>query len=173
MQLETPRLRLVPIAPAHLLALLDSVQAFNGQFGYPAADGLREFYTSGEVSPGWLEQLHASKTADPWLHGFAVVHLESRLVIGTAGLKGPPDANGVAEIGYGIVPSFEGRGFATEAAQALIDYICADPRVRIIRAHTRPTPNASTRVLIKCGFFCLGEVVDSEDGPVWRWQRGA
>jgi RimJ/RimL family protein N-acetyltransferase len=41
---------------------------------------------------------------------------------------------------------------------------------RTIRAHTMPEQNASTRVLEKCGFRWLGEVVDPEDGAVWRWE---
>jgi len=43
--------------------------------------------------------------------------------------------------------------------------------VRLIRAHTLPEPNASTRVLQKCGFEQVGEVTDAEDGLVWRWER--
>ncbi len=38
-------------------------------------------------------------------------------------------------------------------------------------AHTLPAPNASTRVLAKCGFERTGEVEDPEDGLVWRWER--
>ena len=36
-----------------------------------------------------------------------------------------------------------------------------------------PEATASTRVLRKCGFVHIGEVVDPEDGPVWRWERSA
>ena len=105
------------------------------------------------------------------MHGFAVVDPESASVIGSAGFKGPPDQEGVVEIAYGIVPASEGRGYATEAAAALVTFAFSDNRVRLIRAHTLPTPNASTRVLAKCGFERVGEVVDPEDGLVWRWQR--
>jgi RimJ/RimL family protein N-acetyltransferase len=71
------------------------------------------------------------------------------------------------------VPSREGRGYATEAARALIHFAASEPSVRTIRAHTLPEANASTRVLAKCGFVHVGPVVDSEDGPVWRWERSA
>jgi uncharacterized damage-inducible protein DinB len=81
------------------------------------------------------------------------------------------DADGVVEIAYGIVPSYQGQGFATETARALMRYAFGSGRVRIVRAHTRPEPNASTRVLTKCGFTRVGEVVDPEDGLVWRWEK--
>ncbi len=135
---------------------------------------LRSFYVSGEVSPQWVAALRASAGADPWRHGFFVVERAGdRPVVGAAGFKGPPDADGMVEIAYGIVPSRQGRGFATEAACALMQFAAADPRVRLLRAHTLPEPNASTRVLTKCGFVHIGGVVDPDDGPVWRWERTA
>ena len=170
--MHTARLRLVPFAPRHLLTLLEAPERFRDDFGYPAADGLREFFTSGDVSPEWLAQLKRGGEADPWSLGFAVVD-GSGEVVGSAGFKGPPDPEGVVEIAYGIVPRAQGTGLATEAAAALVTFAREDGRVATIRAHTLPTPNASTRVLEKCGFALVGEVVDPEDGPVWRWERAA
>jgi RimJ/RimL family protein N-acetyltransferase len=69
--------------------------------------------------------------------------------------------------------SFEGRGYATEAAAALVDFALASGQVRLVRAHTLPEVNASTRVLLKCGFRHVGTVVDPDDGPVWRWELSA
>ncbi|MEM7202022.1 MAG: GNAT family N-acetyltransferase [Planctomycetota bacterium] len=171
MTLETARLRLVPYAPADLLALVESEAQFGGAFGQPAAAGLREFVVGPEVAPEWLAQLRAAATADVWRHGFAVVHVAGGLVIGTVGFKGPPDDEASVEIGYGIVPAFNGQGYATEAAAAGVGFAFADPRVRRVLAHTMPQQNASTRVLQKCRFDCVGEINDPEDGVVWRWQR--
>jgi hypothetical protein len=36
-----------------------------------------------------------------------------------------------------------------------------------------PEINASARVLEKSGFQKTGEIIDPEDGPVWRWERPA
>jgi RimJ/RimL family protein N-acetyltransferase len=41
----------------------------------------------------------------------------------------------------------------------------------IVRAHTLPERNASTRILEKCGFTFRGEILDPEDGLVWRWEH--
>lgn len=173
MTIATARLRLLPFAPAELLALRDGVAQFETLTGLHAADGLRGFVVSDDVSPAWLERLRASTGYDPWNHGFAIVEGDSDTVVGVAGFKGPPDGDGVVEIAYGIVPAREGRGYATEAAAALVDFAERDPRTRIVRAHTLPERNASTRVLTKCGFELLGDVIDPEDGLVWRWERTA
>ncbi len=39
-----------------------------------------------------------------------------------------------------------------------------------MRAHTLPDGIASQRVLLKAGFEKIGEVVDPEDGVVWRFE---
>lgn len=171
MPIETVHLRLIPFSPEHLLALIESNSCFEDSFGLPAAEGLRAFYVSDEVSPAWLAQLRASTGADPWVHGFAIVHQDSDSVIGSVGFKGPPNEEGMVEIAYGIVPAFQRRGHATEATQAGVLFAFGDGRVRLIRAHTLPTTNASTHVLKKCGFEHTGEVVDPEDGLVWQWER--
>jgi RimJ/RimL family protein N-acetyltransferase len=172
MTLETLRLRLVPWDPQQLLALIDAPEGFEEVVGYPAAEGLQGFYKSGDVSPAWLATLRTSVGPDPWRHGFFVLQREHKCVIGGAGFKGPPDADGMVEIAYGIAPEYQGQGYATEAATALLDYAFGSGRVRLARAHTLPEANASTHVLKKCGFEFTGSVVDPEDGTVWRWERG-
>ena len=123
-----------------------------------------------EVSPEWLARVSASTSADPWLHGFAMVHLATGTVIGSCGYKSAPGPDAVVEIAYGVDQAFQGRGYATEAARALVAFAFGSGRVSLVRAHTRPAESASTRVLTKCRFERVGEVVDPEDGLVWRWE---
>lgn len=124
-----------------------------------------------EISPAWLSLLDASGPVDPWIHGFQVMHRTNGTLLGNCGFKGPPDADGMVEVAYGIAPEHQGKGYATEAAAALVDYALATGQVRVVRAHTRPEANASGRVLTKCGFRRIGEVIDPDDGLVWRWER--
>ena len=124
-----------------------------------------------EVSPAWLARVRTTRAGDPWALGFAVVERSGGGVVGSCGFMGPPDADGMVELAYGIDPSRRGRGYATEAAAALTEFALADARVRRVRAHTKADNGASARVLAKCGFARLGEVIDPEDGPVCRWER--
>lgn len=174
-ELQTPRLMLFAYRPEQLLALIEQPEQFEEIAALTPAEGLRGFYVSGDVSPRWLETLRSAvgQGADPWRHGFWIIEKSSGEIVGGAGFKGAPDADGVVEIAYGVVPSREGRGYATEAVRALIQFARHDERVRTIRAHTRSAANASTRVLTKCGFVHVGQVTDPEDGPVWRWERSA
>jgi RimJ/RimL family protein N-acetyltransferase len=123
------------------------------------------------VSPEWLARVIGSSQSDPWTHGFVIFRRDDLERVGQCGFSGPPERDGIVEIAYGVDAAFQGRGFATEAANALVSFAFADPRVVTVRAHTLPQENASTSVLRKCGFCRAGESIDHEAGPVWRWER--
>ena len=89
----------------------------------------------------------------PW--GFWVIRRRvidgdgSGALIGGVGFKGEP-RDGWAEIGYGLVPSARGAGFAIEAVEAMCQ---ASERLGIrVWAETEPGNIASERVLSRCGF---------------------
>ena len=122
-----------------------------------------------EISPVWLARVRALTSADPWSCFFSIVHRSTDVVIGQCAYKGPP-IDGIVEIAYGVDTDYQGRGYATEAARALVVRAFDSGQVHIVRAHTLAAENASTRVLTKCGFELIGEVVEPEDGLVWRWE---
>jgi ribosomal-protein-alanine N-acetyltransferase len=124
-----------------------------------------------QLSADWLALFATTASPDPWVHGFSVVHRESGAVVGTCGYKGPPTAEGVVEIAYGIDPEYQGKGYATEAAAALVAYAFAAANVRVVVAHTLPESHASQKILIKCGFAYIGEVVDRDDGLVSKFEK--
>jgi RimJ/RimL family protein N-acetyltransferase len=153
MELVTERLRLILESPEQVLARIDALS--------PAE--------RAEVSPDWLARARAATKADPWLHGFSVTDRVTGAVVGACGFKGPPDADGVVEFAYGVDPAHQRRGYATEAARALIAFAFGGGLVRVVRAHTKSGNLASERILMKCGFERIDEVNDPEDGLVWRW----
>jgi RimJ/RimL family protein N-acetyltransferase len=59
---------------------------------------------------------------------------------------------GQVEIGYNIIPSERGKGFGTEAAQLMVDYLFLSKNVVRIQATTNVKNKASQRVLEKTGF---------------------
>ena len=132
--------------------------------------GQMQPHERAEVSPAWLALLDGSSSIDPWIHGFVLFHRATGSVIGKGGFTGPPGADGAVEIAYGVAPGHQGKGYATEAAAALVSYAFSHEQVCVVRAHTRPEPNASTRVLTTGGFRRVGEIVDPNDGLVWRWE---
>ena len=106
-----------------------------------------------QLSAAWLSQIHASTSTDVWLHGFKLLHRDIGIVVGTGGFTGPPITEGVVEIAYGVDPDHQGKGFATEAAEAMTNFAFGFAEVRVVRAHTRPESNASARVLTRRSWF--------------------
>jgi RimJ/RimL family protein N-acetyltransferase len=153
--IPTERLDLVLQTPDEVLAWVDSL---------PPAD-------RAEVSPDWIQRVRTTAAGDPWALSFKAVERATGSTIGSCAFKGPPDAAGVVEVGYGIDPAHRGRGFATEMTGALVGFAFASCQVRSVLAHTKPDNAASARVLSKCGFRQVGEVMDPEDGLVCRWER--
>ncbi|MEU8397130.1 GNAT family N-acetyltransferase [Nonomuraea sp. NPDC048892] len=84
-----------------------------------------------------------------------IVERESGLVIGSIGLFWPP-SDGVVELGYGVVPSRRGLGYASEATQALVEFALTAPEVSVVRATVELTNPASVRVLEKAGLRRTG-----------------
>lgn len=164
------RIHLFQHTAKHLAAMRTSADAYEQLSGYRLAEGLREMATGPEVSPEFLAQQETAAGGDVWLHGFAIVEVTKGVAIGMCGYKGPPKEETV-EIAYGLAPAYQRRGYATEAAQELVARAFASGLVRRVLAHTLPELNASTRVLARCGFERVGEVMDPEDGLVWRWER--
>jgi RimJ/RimL family protein N-acetyltransferase len=126
--------------------------------------------SKAQLSADWLALFEAATTIDPWVHGFVVRLRTTGEVVGQGGFKGPP-RDGVVEIAYGIETEHRGRGYATETAAALVEHAFACADVRLVTAHTLPDNGASRRVLMKCGFEYVGDVVDPEDGLVWRFEK--
>ncbi|MBR5244292.1 MAG: GNAT family N-acetyltransferase [Thermoguttaceae bacterium] len=71
----------------------------------------------------------------------------------------------VVEIGYGVDEAFRGRGMATEAVGALVDWGREREGVGAFLAETLTANLPSRRVLEKCGFQRCGE---SDDAFFWR-----
>lgn len=153
--IPTERLELRLQSPAEVLAYIESLPET----------------VRAEVSPTWLARVRNTPDDDPWSLSFQIFDQGSQGFVGGCAFKGPPDAEGMVEVAYGIDSAFRGRGFATEANAALVNFAFASGQVKVVRAHTKPENGASVAVLTKCGFRNLGEVIDPEDGLVWRWAR--
>jgi RimJ/RimL family protein N-acetyltransferase len=124
----------------------------------------------GRRLPGWAEDFPAEGDVDAATmlardgmpHGpdavfgpRLVVERETGEAVGSAGFFGPP-RDGVVELGYGIVPSRQRRGYAGEAVRALLDLAAAQPSVTGVIAHAEADNIASIRVLEKSGLTYQG-----------------
>ncbi len=143
-----------------------------------------EALTAGQRVPGWAHDypdegdlviariLHGQGRPDgreaPAPSGHhQIVERSSREVIGGIGIFGAP-AGGSVEVGYGIVPSRRGRGYASEALVALVAALWGDPDLTAVVAYTELGNRSSQRVLEKAGFRHEVDLGDRRRYRLWR-----
>lgn len=93
--------------------------------------------------------------AGVWCTWYFLLEAPAPTVVGIGGFTGAPDAGGTVELGYSVLPAYQGRGCATHATRALTHWAYAHG-ARTVVAHTLPELAASVRVLEKCGFTLRG-----------------
>lgn len=119
---------------------------------------------SDELCCAYSEMLSGCKR-DPenriWYAPWKMTLKKDDTYIGNLSFKGPAKDN-IVEIGYGILPDQEGKGYTTEAVQAMTQWAFGNADVVFIEAETEPENRASQRILEKCGFVSNGE---GQEGP--------
>lgn len=118
--------------------------------------------------PKLIEQHQRAADDIPW--GGTLIDRTEHVAVGQMGCKGPPQ-NAIVEIGYGINPSYQNRGYATEMVRALTAWCLTQPTVSRVTAECRDDNYASIRVLEKAGFKRVGQRVDAEDGALIVWEQ--
>lgn len=129
---------------------------------------------AGWPSEGWdesaytylIERLENYPGYRGWSRYIAVKTESGRTLAGACGLLGPVELTDDPEIGYGLVPQFQHRGYATEAVAGLIAWIFSHPHVRSVNAQTFPGHEPSLRVLARSGFRFAGPGPGPEVGTV-------
>lgn len=150
------RLDLEPLSAASVAAVLGPRRG---------ADWAEDFPTEGDtlIARGSADASDPAATY-PWCH----YHLRERSsgqLVGGIGFHHPPQ-EGVVEIGYGVAPSRQRRGYATEAVNALVEVAFAHGAAAVV-ATVDADNVASRRVLEKAGFA----LVEGQPAPHYRLER--
>lgn len=112
--LVTARLVLHPMTVSEAEHVVAGESDGHGRWapGYP---------TDGDVSAARRFLGTCASTGDPQPFGnYEIRRREDGQAIGGLGFHGPADANGSVTIGYGLIPSARGKGYASEALRGLL-----------------------------------------------------
>lgn len=164
--LKTARLRLVAITPEMLAA-------------DQAADGSLAKLLRAQVTPEWppehwephvhefvRKQYEEEPRTRGWNRYMLLGGAGQRVLIGAVG--GFPKAEGDVEIGYSTLPSFQRKGYGTEAARVLVDWLLTENDVKSVSAQTYPSLPQSIKVMERCGMTYVGP--GDDEGTV-RYRR--
>ncbi|MGW7270449.1 GNAT family N-acetyltransferase [Streptomyces sp. NPDC054864] len=103
-----------------------------------AAEMVTKAYASGVHRPEWGM--------------FALVRVEDEVAIGGMGFHGPPDEEGIAEVGYDLAVGARGRGYASEALDSLSAWALARPELSALLALIEPANEPSQRVALRASY---------------------
>lgn len=166
MILSTSRLDLVPATIESLAAAVDGAAVLAARLGVEVPATWPPEFLDAPALQWAMDRIRAQpEEADWWLY-FMVLRGApcERVLIGSAGYKGPPTEDGTVEIGYGVVADRRRQGFAGEAVRGLLERAFAAPSVRRVIGETLPELVGSIGVLRGCGFRFIGD--GSEPGVI-------
>jgi RimJ/RimL family protein N-acetyltransferase len=103
----------------------------------------------------------------------AVVTRDEPAMVGRIGFHGPPDPNGMVEIGYKVDHLYRRRGFGFECAEGLIAAAEQLSQVAVVRASIAPDNVPSLRIAERLGLQRVGEQIDEIDGLELVFERRA
>lgn len=169
MIITTPRLTLLELTTEQLDLMLNAPADLETRLGFPLSRSMLQ----DPVPRALRMKLERMRLEDPVLHPWStywlIVIAQPTFGAGMAGFKGAPDANGSVEIGYGIDPLYQGKGYMTESVRALVQWAFQHPECREVTARGVLKSNlASQHVLVNVGMqlYAGDELTTS-----WRIRR--
>ncbi len=105
------------------------------------------------------ETITQSQATPQYQFNFAV-HLKSEdYLIGGCGIRRVTQESNIANLGWAINPKYQGKGFATEAAKASIDFGFNELNLALIYATCDTRNIASYKVMDKLGMKRVGHMI--------------
>ncbi|MFI5363354.1 MAG: GNAT family N-acetyltransferase [Elusimicrobiota bacterium] len=169
--LTTERLLLIPAT----LELADAELHNRMEFSHQLEAAVLEGWPPPPIDEGAMraavDYLRRHPEASGWTAWYWVAKKHKPVVVGRGGFKGLP-AGGAVEIECSLLPMFQRKGFAAEAAAALLDWAFGHEEVDRVVAETSPERPPWVRLLEKSGFESFGR--GSKEGPLrFERRRGA
>lgn len=164
-QLYTARLRLIPLDLAHLRLLLEDRQRLERELGLAVTDVVLEGPLRRAVESHMLPNVARDPRNTCWYTDWQIVVRAENCIVGGFCFKGPPNAAGEVELGYGLLPGHRGRGYMTEALREGVRWAFGQPGVEAVTAEIERENLASVRVVQR-----LDMVPYAEKGPFVYWR---
>ena len=168
LELTTRRLSLVCLTASQLERCLYHLPALEAELGFPMDWDVIDVNVTRALGIKLVKLSVMPLEQHPWQTYWLIVVKATPVGVGLIGFKSYPNAAGETEIGYGIAPKYQGRGYMTEAVGALCAWAFSHPFVCAVTATTVTNP-ASNRVLEKVG----AQIVSADEKSTnWKIQRG-
>lgn len=117
-----------------------------------------------EAMDFWITSTDKNRNHYEWFTNWEIILKDENVAIGGIGFSGLPDEEGKSMTGYGLDMRYFGKGIASEALQAMIEWAFQNNALKTIVADTPLQHKASHKVLLKNNF-----VESSRDEALIHW----
>jgi predicted acetyltransferase len=163
----TQRLQLLALDRNQLALILQDVGAFEASSNITMVRAHVTDRVRRAIGMKIDKMQKAAASHHDWFTYWLLIIRDEQVGAGLLGFKGFPDENGSTEIGYGIDPVYQGKGYMGEAVQALIDWAFTHPFCQVITATEVENP-ASKRLLERLGARRVGA---SDHSTSWEIRK--
>jgi sugar fermentation stimulation protein A len=150
-ELTSRRLTLIPLDEENLRLAIDHPAQMEANLGL-RPQGAEPEPELREALQQMLAGVLRDRHNQLWYTHWQIVERRRRRLVGGLCFKGPPNTAGVVEVGYGLSPEYEGRGYMTEALQTIVGWAFQQAGVKAIVAETERANKPSHRLLQRLGF---------------------
>ena len=165
--LRTPRLHLVSLTFSQLQLCCTDLLALEAELGLSISGDMLTKRVRRAIQMKMKKIAEPDETKHAWLTYWLIIVNDGNFGAGLVGFKSYPDENGSTEIGYGIDPAYQNKGYMTEAVKVLVDWALGHPFCKVVTATTVENP-ASRRLLEKLGARLVAEAGKSSS---WEFRK--
>jgi len=170
-QIETERLRLIPLDLFHLIMCRESRTVMEKNLGLSVTFVMMDTAAESAVKEAleaMIDLVRSDEEAYLWNTNWEIVEKSGNRIIGGLCFHGPPDINGEVQIGYVLQRDYQRKGYMTEALRHLLFWVFTQPGVKVVTAEVKKDNIASCRVLQRIG---MKRISETEDTYWWKARK--
>ena len=165
--IRTQRLLIVPLTFSQLQLCLTDLPALEAELDLSISRDVVTKRVKRAIQMKLKRMNNTEEAHHPWQTYWLIVVSEDNFGAGLAGFKGVPNEKRSTEIGYGIDPAYQNKGYTSEAVRVLVGWALQHPFCNKVTASEVENP-ASRRLLEKLGARLVAE---DETSTSWEFVK--
>lgn len=115
-----------------------------------------------EETKSYINKMNKGIDENKWVI-WAIEHKQSSKVIGTICIWNINKEESSGELGYGIIPDYQGKGLMKESLVSVIEYGFKRMGLKVMEAYTEEHNEKSIKLLESCEFVEVSRIVEEGD----------
>lgn len=112
-----------------------------------------------EETKAYIDRMNKGIDDNKWII-WAIEHRKAKRVVGSVSIWNINKEQKSGELGYGIIPEYQGQGLMKEALLSVVKYGFSGMNLKILEAYTEEKNIKSIKLLEKCNFHRVNKVAE-------------